>query len=85
MQKNYLETSQEVEALSQELKSLEAREAEVAEMMPVSSEALDDARDQIKKVKEMIEKSNIILSKAEPENQAETILLEEMTAKSIQI
>ena len=43
MQKNYLETSQEVEALSQELKFLEAQEAEVAGAMIVSGEALDAA------------------------------------------
>ena len=43
--KNYLEMSQEVEAISQELESLEAREAEAIEAMPVSSEALDFAKD----------------------------------------
>ena len=85
MQKNYLETSQEVEVLSQELKSLEAQEAEVAEAKVISSEALDAARDQIKKAKEMNAKANLILSKAEPMSQAETIPLEEMTAKSIHI
>ena len=73
MQKNYLETSREVEALSQELKSLEAREAEVAEAMIVSSEVLNAARDQIKKAKKMIAKANLILSKAEPMSQAKTI------------
>jgi len=85
MQKNYLEMSQEVEAQSQELKSLEAREAEVAEAMVVFSEALYAARDQIKKVKEMIAKANLILSKAESVSQAEAIRLEEMTTESIQI
>ena len=45
MQKNYLEMSKEVEVLSQELKSPEAREAEVIEAMVVPSEGLDAARD----------------------------------------
>ena len=53
--------------------------------MVVFSETLDAAKNQIKKVEEMIARANIILSKAKPVRQAETILLEEMTAKSIQI
>ena len=40
---------------------------------------------QIKKVDEMIARSNIILSNSEPVRQAKTIRLEEMTAESIQI
>ena len=53
--------------------------------MVISSEALDAARDQIKKVNEMIAKANLILSKAEPVSQAKAIYLEEMTAESIHI
>jgi len=67
------------------LKSLEAREAEVAEAMVLSNEALNAARDQIKRAKEMIAKANLLLSKAEPMIQVEIICLEEMTAESIQI
>ena len=85
MQRNYLETFQEANAISQELKSLDAREVEVAKAMVVSSEALDAAKNQIKKAGEMIARDNIILSKTEPVRQAETIYLEEMTAESIQI
>ena len=85
MQNNYLETSQEAEAVSQEVKSLETREAEVAEAMVVFKEALDAAQNQIKKVEEMITRANLILSKAEPVRQAEIIGLEEMTVESIQI
>ena len=51
IQMNYLETFQEAEALSQELKSLDAREAEVAEAMMVTSEALNAAKNQIKKAR----------------------------------
>ena len=40
MQRNYLETSQETEAISQEMKSLDVREVEVTEAMVVSSEHL---------------------------------------------
>jgi len=83
MQRNYLVTFQEAKAISQELKSLDAREAEVAKAMVVSSEALDAAKNQIKKAGEMIARDNIILSKTEPVRQAETIYLEEMTAESI--
>ena len=72
MKRNCLETSQEAEAISQELKTLDAREAEVAKAMVVSSEALNAAKNQIKKV-EIIARANIILSKAEPVRQAETI------------
>ena len=45
MKKCHLETSQEIEVISQELKSFEAREAEVTEAMAVFIEALDVARD----------------------------------------
>ena len=85
MQRNYLETFQEAKAISQELKSLDAHEAEVAKAMVVSSEALDAAKYQIKEAGEMITRDNIILSKTETVRQAETIYLEEMTAESIQI
>ena len=54
-------------------------------MMAVSNKALDAARDQIKKAKEMIAKANFFLSKVDPVSQAKTIRLEEMTTKSIQI
>jgi len=85
MQRNYLETSYEAKVIFQELKSLEAREPEVAEAMVVSSKALDAEQNQIKKAEEMIARANLILSKAEPMRQAETIHLEEMNAESIQI
>ena len=62
MKRNHLETSQGIEVVSQELKSLEAREAEVIEAMVISTEVLDAARDQIKKEKEMIAKANFLLS-----------------------
>ena len=51
----------------------------------VSSEALDAAKNQIKKAEEMIARDNLILSKADPVRQAKTISLEEMIAESIQI
>jgi len=51
--------------------------------MVLSSEALDAAHNQIKKVEEMITRAKLILSKFEPVRQAETIHLEEMTAESI--
>ena len=85
MKKNYLETSEEVEAISQGLKTLDAQEVEVSEAIVISGEALDAAKNQIKKAEEMIIRANIIFSKAEPMRQAETIRLEEMTTKSIQI
>ena len=71
--------------ISQELKTLDAWEVEVSEAIVVSSEALDAAKNQIKKAEEMITRANTILSKAEPVRQAETIWLEEMAAESIQI
>jgi len=82
--KNYLETSQEVEAISQELKSIETRDAEAIEAMSVSSEALVFVKGQIKKAQEMITKANL-LSKAEPECQAEIIRLKKIKAKRLQI
>ena len=51
----------------------------------VSSEALDAAKNQIKKAEKMIARDNLILSKTEPVRQAKTISLEEMIAESIQI
>jgi len=84
-EKNYLETFQEVAAISQEFKSLEARDAEAIEVMSISSEAFDSAKDQIKKAWEMIAKANLLLSKTEPECQAETIRLEKIKAERLQI
>ena len=83
--KNYLETAQEVEDISQELKSLEARDAEATEAMSVSSEALDSAKDQIKRVREMIAKANLLLSKAEPKCRAEIIRLKKLKAQIQQL
>ena len=77
--------SQEIKAVCQELKFLEAREAEVTEAMAVSSKTLDFAKCQIKKAREIIAKANFLLFKAEPESQAETIRLEEITAERIHI
>ena len=85
MKKNYLETFQEVVAISQEFKSLEARDAEAIEVMSVSSETLDSAKDQIKRARKMIAKANLLLSKAELEYQAETIRLEKIKAERLQI
>ena len=76
MKNNFLEMSQEVEVVSRDLKSLEAREVEAIECNVISSEALDFARDQIKRAREIIAKANLLLSKAEPECQAEIIRLE---------
>ena len=53
--------------------------------MAISSKALDFAKSHIKKAREMIGKANLLLSKAEPASQAESIRLEQMTAESIQI
>ena len=62
MMKNCLETSQEVEAISQELESLETQVVEAIEAMFVSSEALDFANDQTKRAREMIAKANLLLA-----------------------
>jgi len=51
--------------------------------MAIFSEALDFAKTQIKKAREMITKANLLLSKAEPASQAETLRLKKMTAESI--
>jgi len=53
--------------------------------MSISSEALDSAKDQIKKAQEMIAKANLLLFKAEPECQAETIRLEKIKFERLQI
>ena len=60
-QKSYLETSQEIGTISQELKSLEAWEAKVTKAIVISTEVLDAARNQIKKAKKMIGKANFFL------------------------
>ena len=69
--------------MSQELKTLDAREAEVAEAMVISSKALDAVKNQIKKAEETIVRANLILAKIELVRQAETIRLDEMIAESI--
>ena len=85
MKKNYLVTFQEVEAVSQELKSLEPQEAEAIEAMSIFSKALDFAKNQIKRAREMTTKANLLLSKAESECQAETIQLEKIKAEKMQV
>ena len=85
MKKNYLETSKEAEAITEELKTLDAREAEISKAIVISSEALEGAKDQLKKAEEMIARAKTIISKVEPVRQAETICLEEMNLERVQI
>ena len=85
MKKNYLEIAQEVEVVSRELKSLEARDAKAIEAMSISNEALAFAKDQIKRVRKMIAKANFLLFKSELECQAETIWLEKIRVERLQI
>ena len=83
--KNYLEMAQEVEVVSQELKSIKARDSEAIEVIHISSETFDSAKDQIKKAREMIAKANPLLSKAALECKVETIRLEKIKSQRLQI
>jgi len=69
----------------QSLKFLEAQDAKAIEAISVSGEALDSAKNQIKKVREIIAKANLLLSKAELECQAETIRLEKINTERLRI
>ena len=85
MKNNYLEISKEAEAISEELKILDVREAEISEAIVISSEALEGAKDHLKKAGEMIARAKTIISKVEPVHQAETICLKEKNVESVQI
>jgi len=85
IKKNYLEIFQEVNAIFEKLKTLDAREVDVTEMMVISGEVLDAANTQLKQAEKMIARANAIISRVETVRKVETARLEEITAESIQI
>ena len=65
MQKAHLKVQEAAEAVSLDLKSLEARKVKIGDIIDASNNALLDAEDKIEKFKEMIKMANLLLSKAE--------------------
>ena len=63
MQKAHLETQEAAEAVSLDLKSLEARKVEIGDAIDVSNSALLDAEDKIEKAKRDDKRANLLLFK----------------------
>jgi len=70
--------------VSQKLKSLEAAESGIADVIDLLAQMLASAADDIERAHQMIAKVNIILAKIEPVHHAKTAKLTLMTARSIQ-
>ena len=83
MQKAHLEAQEAAEAVSSDLKSLEARKIEIGDAIDASNNTLLDAEDKIEKAKEMIKRANLLLSKAEPVRLKEIARLEQLNARTI--
>ena len=66
MQKTYAETQKELEAESQELKSLEAEKVKIIDAIDASDNALADVNEQLKKVEAMIKRANFLITKVGP-------------------
>jgi len=81
MQKAYLEAQEAAKAVFSDLKSLEARKVEIGDAIDASNNAFLDAEDKIEKVKEMIKRVNLLLSKAELVHLEEIDRLEQLRAQ----
>jgi len=77
-----LAAQEAVEAISSDLRSLEAEEAEVGSAIDASNSALLDAEDKIKRAEEMIRKANLLLSKATQMRHEESARLKQLRARS---
>jgi len=82
MNEAHLAAQEAAKAISSDLKSLEKRQIELGDAIDAANSALLDAKDKIKKAKEMIRKGNLLLSKAEPVHLEETARLEHLKAQS---
>ena len=85
MQKAHLETQETPEAVSLDLKSLEARKAKIGDAIDASNSALLDAEDKIERAKEMIKKANLLLSKTELVHLEEITRLEQLKAQNDEV
>jgi len=85
MQKTYVEAQQALEVESQELKSLEAENIKIADVIDASNNALADAKEQLEKAEAMIKRANLLMSRAGPVRAEETARLEQLSAQSDQV
>ena len=69
-------------AISSDLKSLEIRKVEIGDVIDASNRALLDAEDKIEKAKEIIKRTNLLLSKAGPVRLEEIARLEQLKAQN---
>ena len=76
MQKTYAEAQKELEAESQELKSLDAEKIKIADAIDTSNNALADANEQLEKAETMIKRANFLISKVGSARAEETAQLE---------
>jgi len=67
------------------VKSLKTRKVEIGDTIDASNSALLDAENKIKKAKEMIKRTNLLLSKAEPVCLEEIARLEQLKAQNDEV
>ena len=67
------------------MKSLKTRKVEIGDTIDASNSALLDAENKIKKAKEMIKRTNLLLSKAEPVCLEEIARLEQLKAQNDEV
>ena len=85
MQKAHLETQEAAEAVSLDLKSLEARKVEIGDAIDGSNNALLNVENKIEKAKVMIKRANLLLSRAEPLRLEEIARLEQLKAQNDEV
>ena len=85
IQKAHLEAQEVAEVVSLDLKSLEERKVEIEDAINASNSSLFDAEDKIEKVKEMIKRATLLLSKVEPVHLEEIARLEQLRAQNNEV
>jgi len=85
MREAHLTAQEAGKAISSDLKSLEKRKVEIGDAIDASNSALLDAEDKIEKAKEMIKRTNLLLSKAELVRLEEIARLEQLKAQNDEV
>ena len=85
MREAYFAAQKVAKAVPSGLKSLKTRKVEIGDAINAYNSALLDAEDKIKKAKELIKRSNLLLSKAEPVHLEEIARLEQLRAQNDEV
>ena len=83
MQKTYMETQKKMKAESQELKSLEAKNVKIVDVIDASNTALADTNEQLEKTEAMIKRTNFLVSKDGPMRAEKTAQLGQRMPRAI--